>query len=648
MSCDVVGVIGPRGAVVLHRVHRAGLRHVDNAVRAQRVEQERHGILARGMRQLVHERAHRKGLRDVAHRAVPADARVRRGPARLHANVRELVRHVGDAQRQLAVGVELLPGRKRRVDGRRRNAMSPRAHLPFRVQRRLEALHRHRVRKARLDVVLARPHHLHGRARLLAQPRRFGNEIGLRLAPESAAEERRVHRHVLLGDLEHCADGVARALRVLRAGPRLAAVALHDGQRRRRLHGRLRQMRRVILGVESLFRASQGGCGIADVAHLVPRAANGRLEFLAVCRRVVAVVRTRAPGDHELLASFNSGPGAAGDHRHAAQGHEARGHRRARDFEDLVDALHLVRGSRVDGRDPRAVHRRMQHDGDPHAGHGHVLPEHRLASDHRVEVEPRDLLADVAKLRLLLQLHVGRHGERAGAGDELAVAQRAARVGVRHAAALAGHFARRHAPLRGGGALEHHARGGARLPELHVRAVADARGTVGVLAAVLRVANGLLHAHGGPVGLELIGHGHHQRGARALPHLGAVHDHRDNAILANAQVDGRLERLTFLPIEVRIERLEPAHAGGAYREHQAAGRKALQERAAFDLLWCRHGQRAPVAAGSPAAARMASRMRVYVPQRQSTTDIAWSMSASVGLGFFFSSAAAAMICPDWQ
>src|ERR1700730_5483375 len=48
-----------------------------------------------------------------------------------------------------------------------------------------------------------------------------------------------------------------------------------------------------------------------------------------------------------------------------------------------------------------------------------------------------------------------------------------------------------------------------------------------------------------------------------------------------------------------------------------------------------------------AAMRIAARMRWYVPQRQ-TLVIASSISASVGFGFLPSSAAAAMIWPDWQ
>jgi hypothetical protein len=48
-------------------------------------------------------------------------------------------------------------------------------------------------------------------------------------------------------------------------------------------------------------------------------------------------------------------------------------------------------------------------------------------------------------------------------------------------------------------------------------------------------------------------------------------------------------------------------------------------------------------AGEPAARWMALRMRWYVPQRQMLPLIKSSMSASVGFGFFASSATADMI-----
>ena len=49
-----------------------------------------------------------------------------------------------------------------------------------------------------------------------------------------------------------------------------------------------------------------------------------------------------------------------------------------------------------------------------------------------------------------------------------------------------------------------------------------------------------------------------------------------------------------------------------------------------------------------AARLIASRMLTYVPQRQMLPAMASSMSASSGAAYCASSAAAVMICPDWQ
>src|SRR6202022_3158758 len=48
-----------------------------------------------------------------------------------------------------------------------------------------------------------------------------------------------------------------------------------------------------------------------------------------------------------------------------------------------------------------------------------------------------------------------------------------------------------------------------------------------------------------------------------------------------------------------------------------------------------------------AARRIARRMRWYVPQRQTESDIATSISASVGCGFCPRNAAAHKIMPPW-
>src|SRR2546430_325656 len=81
-------------------------------------------------------------------------------------------------------------------------------------------------------------------------------------------------------------------------------------------------------------------------------------------------------------------------------------------------------------------------------------------------------------------------------------------------------------------------------------------------------------------------------------------------------------------------------------DHEAGpqGEAALEERPPGQ----RHRVHRPPPLFIAAALWMAARRRWYVPQRQMLPAIASSMSASVGFAFRASSAAADMICPDWQ
>ena len=102
------------------------------------------------------------------------------------------------AHAELDVGRVLRVGREDRQDGRRRAAVQPRDRLAAGVEPGLEALDRHGVVEAVLEVVLARPGHLDRRAaHRLRQQRRLDHEVGLRLAAEAAAEQRDVDRHLL-------------------------------------------------------------------------------------------------------------------------------------------------------------------------------------------------------------------------------------------------------------------------------------------------------------------------------------------------------------------------------------------------------------------------------------------------------------------
>ena len=392
-----------------------------------------------------------------------------------------------------------------------------------------------------------------------------------------------MHRHLLLGDFQEGGNRVARRLRVLRTRPRHATVARHARHRGGRLHGRVREVRCVVLGLHLLRGAGERSRGVAEVAHLVALGTHRCLEFLAVARRVVAVVRGRRPRDDQLLAPLHCRPRGRRDHRDAAQRHEPRRRRRAGNLDHLLHALDLERGRRVELLDLGAVHRRVQHDGDLHPRHARVLPEDRLAREDRREIVSLDVAPDVLELCVRLERRVRGHRQRARAGHELAKAERTIGRHVRHAAVARDDVGRRHAPLVGCGPFEHRTGSRPRLSELHVRAVPDARRAVGVLVTVLRVANRLLKHDRLVVHVELVGDGHHERRANALPHLGAVADHGHGAVLADAQVHRRLPRAGGRRDERTFERFEPAHARGAHGQQQAAGGELLQKGAALDL-----------------------------------------------------------------
>ena len=122
-----------------------------------------------------------------------------------------------------------------------------------------------------------------------------------------------------------------------------------------------------------------------------------------------------------------------------------------------------------------------------------------------------------------------------------------------------------------------------------------------------------------------------------------MHDDRHDAVFTDRDEHQRI----VAPAVLHAVRTIFRRVGGfgdardAGDEHQSA--ESRKEFAAIDLL------RAHALFSRPAAACLiAARIRGYVPQRQMLPVIAVSMSASFGFAFFASSAAAAMICPDWQ
>ncbi len=114
---------------------------------------------------------------------------------------------------------------------RKNRSLQPRRRLAVRAQ---NCFHVHRsdgVVIVELNVVLSGPDHLHRPAHFLGQNRSLRNVIGLRLAPESPAEQCYMANYIFLRDAQLFRDDVLHGLRILRRGPqcRFAVFEFREG-----------------------------------------------------------------------------------------------------------------------------------------------------------------------------------------------------------------------------------------------------------------------------------------------------------------------------------------------------------------------------------------------------------------------------------
>ena len=332
-----------------------------------------------------------------------------------------------------------------------------------------------------------------------------------------------MHLHLLRWD---AADLGAEALRTrleLRRRPDVDAVGAHVCGAVHRLHGRVREQRQLVRGLDLARRTRERAVGIAVVARL-GAGLGGRLaqELRDAGARDLGV-RPVVPLHVERVASFLGVPVAVGDHGHAGR--------------DLHHVLHAGDGLRLGGvevRDLAADGGAARHHGDEHAGPLDVDAELGRAVHLGRGVEPLHPRAEDLPVFGLFERGILGDGERRGLGGELAVRQPPLAPGVDHGAPLGAAIDSVHCPRLARGRDEHLARGGAGLAERRVGG-ADAGAAAGALHAEHRVDVRLVRRRGldldlGPVGVQLLGDEHGQGGGHALTHLGAVH-HDEHAVV---------------------------------------------------------------------------------------------------------------------
>ena len=628
-------------------IHPTDIR---NAVRKQR-QPELERIPARQLREFVEERLacphpgriHDRTPRSVRHRARHAGG--------VHAQIGNRVRIVERAPRT-AVGLERVGslGRARRaaveinavmnvVDGeiRNRRAMRERDQVAARIQATGQPIGAAGLKIAVTHVVLTRPYHLDRSRDRFRDLRRLGEIVRKQAPPESASHERGVNPDLALGkpgDLDRLLHAA-----VLRLGrrPEFRAVRTHVGGAVHDLDRRVRLERKRVGGLETLRGGRQRGGRVLLVAHLERGVRELALERGFECVRVEIVLSAGDPAQLERGPRAKRGPGAGRHHGDPVLNAGSDRHHRQH-------ARHRERCGAVMALEPGAQHRRALDAREHHSGHAHIEAIAGVPGDDVGPVDAFDRRAEEAELIARLERHVlGRLQFRRGGRQRAEPCVAAARA-MDHLPVLGDARRRRHLPFGRGRGDQHGARDGARAAQQRVRAgPAVAAAGVKLDARVLRTGDGLFDAHAAPVRVQLLGHHHRQQRAHALAHLVPDDGDRDPVVGRDAYEDVRREVAASGAVRSLRGGAGLAHqlgqAGGDH-ESRHRGRGAFEKRAAGE---CHRPFRS-----AAAACRMAARIRLYVPHRQTEPDIAASTSASVGDGVSASSAAAVMIMPGWQ
>ena len=154
------------------------------------------------MREFIGKSLYGEPVIYIRHRAQPPDANVCLRRTVLNAKIRNVIRHIRPALRQMwRISVHRIDVKYGR-DRRKHRALQPGRRLAVGIQRSLHVHRRDRIVVIELNVVLARPHNFHRTPNFARQNCRFGDVVRFRLPSEPSAQECDVADHVLFADPE--------------------------------------------------------------------------------------------------------------------------------------------------------------------------------------------------------------------------------------------------------------------------------------------------------------------------------------------------------------------------------------------------------------------------------------------------------------
>ena len=424
-------------------------------------------------------------------------------------------------------------------------------------------------------VVFTRPHQLH---RFVADgfgdQRRLHDEVDVNAPAETAAQERRLDRHVFRLDAHRFGDGrLRRVLPLCGANQRHLAVFEPGGE----VHGLQRRVRHVLAHVFSAHHILRSADHRVCITHGLQgqrRAGLGRSAgSLVHGRRVDAGASAFVPDDGQSFARLVGTPPGVGHHGHAVG-----------DLHHIDHAGHGLGLGRIHRFNGAANHRALLQRGVNHAGQLHVNAELGCAVDFGRCVQAPCRFADDGELARVFDGGLLRHRQLGRCGSELPI-RGFLTFGANHHAIDGFELAAVNFPFVSRCADQHLAHLRAADAELFP-SVAHRSGAAGELRAAdqrvaihlgIRRSDG--HLHLAEINVELFGDQHRQRGVNTLAHFGAGRNQGDGVVIGDVHPGiGRVHRACrFRHRERQGETHEqPATAnGGGFQEGAARSFQAF-------------------------------------------------------------------------
>ncbi len=274
---------------------------------------------------------------------------------------------------------------------------------PFVIERPIELL---------ADILLTRPHHLHGPLDTGGDANRGDDAVSLEPAAEGPADQVVVDCHLGGFDAERLGCAGLRKARHLCADPDLASAVMNMHSAVRHFHRRVGEEGQLVGRLEQ--RAIlQPGRRVAFLLGDHTRTLGGLLDVRPELRLVEAGMGAGRPLNRERAQSLHRRPRVVCNHR-----------------DEIVEHHHLPyagdgeRTRLVNRADLSANHGRGRQRGELHARQHHVDAVDHFASRLVRRVDAVHRLADQTELRGILQLDRGGRREAGGLVGHLAIPDR--------------------------------------------------------------------------------------------------------------------------------------------------------------------------------------------------------------------------------